>query len=733
MILWFIKILRLFCAFLDKIAYTLISLVYELFMLISQAGIFSQATIQEFAARIYVFLGLIMVFKVSISLVTYILNPDNFNKSDVGAPALLKGFAFSLIGIVLVPYVFEAAYGLQNIVLKDNLIGNLIMGMSDDNNSSDDYIQHAGNDMSFVTLTAFIRLDTQFPQISEACAANPVDVEAASVYGDSPTGNLSANCDGLVDVIGQDAVDLLIKAYANRSITYLTDGDLLNVTSEIDNKDEFVMNYLPIVSTAAGLFIAYVLLLFCVDIAVRSVKLGFLQLIAPIPLIAKVDPKKGGKIFDNWMKECISTYLDVFLRLAAIYFVLFIISAITTSGNSGIYNIVTGNGFSGISGIFVKIFIIIGALNFARDLPKLLGKILGIDFKGMGGFSLNPMKNKNLAPLGAAAGLGTGFAAGLANGGGLAGGFAGGIGGVGRGLMGAMSGKTAGDILKNQSGVNLHRRMNPETTLGGRLLSNAQGMLGIPDASQRAEIENHKKDRTIMGIDTAIAENDDLLARLEREKEPLKDKQTSYNDMLGMSKGAREEAQSQILKNASNTSYSQDMYNKKNMIDTLRSQAANISRDKYGSDADYQAALSSNASAISSAESDYNKSLQDSINSYINDVAHGSTENAAITSTLDAMNQRITAHSDYEGYASGVIDLSGDVASQMKTIKDTVSDENSNISKTLYQADLQAAPIKEAKQSLTLQKQTLESEKKALNNSRAVDVAKQNKQSGGGK
>jgi len=399
MILWFIKILRLFCAFLDKIAYSLIALVYELFMLISQAGIFSQATIQEFAARIYVFLGLIMVFKVSISLVTYILNPDNFNKADVGAPALLKGFAFSLIGIVLVPYVFEAAYSLQNIVLKDNIIGNLIMGMSDDNNDSDDYIRDAGIDMSFVTLTAFIRLDTQFPQISEACAANPVDVTPAANEGEEATGTLTADCSGLEEVIGDEGVELLTKAYANRSITYLTDGDLLNVTYKLDDKDEFVMNYLPIISTAAGIFIAYVILLFCIDIAVRSVKLGFLQLIAPIPLIAKIDPKKGNEKFTKWRDQCVSTYFDVFLRLAAIYFVLFIISAITTSGNSGIYNIVTGEGFSGVSGIFVKIFIIIGALNFARDLPKLLGDIFGMKFNSTGGFTLNPAKKLGGVPL----------------------------------------------------------------------------------------------------------------------------------------------------------------------------------------------------------------------------------------------------------------------------------------------------------------------------------------------
>ena len=395
MILWFLKILRLLFAFFDRIAFTLIEWVYELFMLIAEAGIFSQATIQEFASRIYVFLGLIMVFKVSISLVTYILNPDNFNKADVGAPALLKGFVFALLGIVLVPYVFEAAYSLQRIVLKDNLIGNLIMGMSDNNDDSSDYLENAGNEMSFVTLTAFLRLDTKFSQVSEACSANPVTVDY-----ENKTGELSSECDGLAEIMGDDAVNLLVKAYSNRSIEYLTDGDLLNVTvTTDDNDDEFLMSYLPIVSTAAGIFIAYVILLFCVDIAVRSVKLGFLQLIAPIPLIAKVDPKKGAKTFDKWVDECTSTYLDVFMRLAAIYFVLFIISAITGSGSSGIYNVVTGKGFSGISGIFVKIFIIIGALNFARDLPKLLEKIFDINLKNSGGFTLNAKKKLGATPL----------------------------------------------------------------------------------------------------------------------------------------------------------------------------------------------------------------------------------------------------------------------------------------------------------------------------------------------
>lgn len=689
MILWFIKILRLLFAFFDKIFYSLIVLIYELFMLISQAGIFSQATIQEFAARIYVFLGLIMVFKVSISLVTYILNPDNFNKADVGAPALLKGFAFSLIGIVLVPYVFEAAYSLQNIVLKDNLIGNLIMGMSDDNNSSDDYIRDAGIDMSFVTLTAFIRLDTQFPQISEACAADPVEITQAATADKKGEGKLRTECSEIEQVLGAEGTALLIEAYANRSISKLTDGDLLNVTSKLEDKDEFVMNYLPIISTAAGIFVAYIILLFCVDIAVRSVKLGFLQLIAPIPLIAKIDPKKGGEKFKKWMEECVSTYLDVFLRLAAIYFVLFIISAITTSGNSGIYNIVTGEGFSGVSGIFVKIFIIIGALNFARDLPKLLGKILGIDFKGMGGFSLNPMKNKNLAPLGAAAGLGTGLASGFATGG-LGGALTGGLGAAGRGLLGTFGGKTSGDILKNQAGVNHDKLTNPYFSTTSRLANAARGYTGGLSAVDRANMDGDGR-----SIEEAMKDID------EKEIAPWKEKKAVYDDLEARNKNMRSTAESEIMKGK--TGYSAEVLDQANKLASMKEKLSGMDVN----DAGYGAY----STAVREESKKYDDNLQARVSDYIGDVQKDRASNMDITNDLQEMNGTISRNesimdglniNDYSGMTSisetnadGTITMK-DVANS-KLFKDGVATKKYESSGKIASAERSKAALQERK------------------------------------
>lgn len=408
-----LSLLRSLNAAIDFVVYSVVNLFYQLFMLISSAGLFSQEIIQEFATRIYVFLGLIMVFKVSISLVSYILNPDNFAKADVGAPALLKGFVFALVGIVLVPYAFEAAYSLQRIILKDNLIGNLILGSSSTVNVTEDDIKNGGRNMAFTSLTAFIRLDTGIlvngePVISEACASDPVIFEHESVttsdsaeYALNDTGSLSTECSGLQELIGEEAVNLLVSAYSNRSIRDLTNYNLLNLTIKSDSQaPEYIITYTWLISTLAGAFMAYVFLMFCLDIAIRSVKLSFLQLIAPIPLISRIDPKKGKDLFGKWIKEVTSTYLDVFVRLIAIYFVLFVISALATSGNRGIYNVVDPNNeFTGVSGLLVKVFIILGALSFAKELPNILKNLFGLDLKASGGFTLNAKKKFGDVPL----------------------------------------------------------------------------------------------------------------------------------------------------------------------------------------------------------------------------------------------------------------------------------------------------------------------------------------------
>lgn len=384
---WIAKIFRSLFLLLDRIVYWAVNMVYQLFMMLSETGVFTQDTIQKFAGRIYVFLGVFMLFKVSFSLITYILNPDDLTDKGKGVNKLLTNFFVVLIGIIAVPYVFQAAFSLQAIVLKDNIVGNIILGtVSGGSNKAVSYIEQGGQNMSFTTLSAFLRLNPDV--VGEECSSLPIE-----------NGEVSSNCED-ASVLqtesesGNGTVESILKtAYNDSNIYALLDGGVANLrVNDKNGAETWLFEYNFLISTIAGGFLAWILLIFCFDVATRSVKLGFLQLIAPVPIISYVDPKSGKDgMFKKWVKECTSTYISLFGRLVAIYFAVFVISEIATTKP---YNIRTG---LDQTNIFVKVFIIFGALMFAKQLPELISNITG--FKLAGGFTLNPMNKLQQVPL----------------------------------------------------------------------------------------------------------------------------------------------------------------------------------------------------------------------------------------------------------------------------------------------------------------------------------------------
>ncbi len=394
--MWIIKILRYLFLAIDSVVYWAATKVYELFMLISETGLFTPELIRTFASRIYVLLGVFMLFKVSFSLITYILNPDTFDDKSQGVGNLLLNFFKVLIGIIAVPYVFQFAYGLQTIILKDNIIGNIVMGMNSNLVSGDyNYVEHGGKLMSYSVISGFITLNENL--VGEECASEPIvgkigeDGKQEATLSEACSSNESAmavlqsehNPNLFNDVTKITVEEGLKKAYTESDYTFYV--NMIGLTANDENGNEqFIFNYNFILSTIAGGFLAWILLIFCIDIATRSVKLGFLQLIAPIPIISYVDPKSGKEgIFKKWLNQCTKTYLDLFVRLLAIYFAIFVISSLLTDGA---YNIV--NPGQKVN-FFVNIFIIFGALMFAKQLPELITDITGIK---LGGFTLNPMK-----------------------------------------------------------------------------------------------------------------------------------------------------------------------------------------------------------------------------------------------------------------------------------------------------------------------------------------------------
>ncbi|MBQ9072524.1 MAG: hypothetical protein IJY25_05155 [Bacilli bacterium] len=385
--MWFQKLMKQFFFGIDQIVYNFISQVYDLLISIARTSILSQADILDMADRVYKLLAVFMIFKVTFSLITYVVNPDDFSDKSKGVAKLGTNIVISLALLILTPYIFNYAYRLQTIILEDNSLAALIFGDTDKEGSSAKFLNTAGDEMAFITMSAFFTPNVSIDEI-RSC----IDLKDESGDGFNP------NCSGLnkdynvideknknnlVGVVGKDKTTIIqnyVAGVEHHNLGLMFRAEMAVATTE---NDEFIMDYKYIFSTIVGVVLVLLLITFCMDVGLRSIKLSFLQLIAPIPIISYVDPKSGKDgMFKKWYQMCFKTYLSLFIRLLAIYFAIYIISRLDS-----MVDIVDG---SEVTNLFVKIFIIIGALMFAKQFPKIL-EGLGIKLDG-GGFTLNPLK-----------------------------------------------------------------------------------------------------------------------------------------------------------------------------------------------------------------------------------------------------------------------------------------------------------------------------------------------------
>ena len=159
--MWFQKLMIQFFFNIDKIVYNFISQIYNLLMSIARTSIFSQADIAEFADRIYSLLTVFMIFKVTFSLIMYIVNPDDFADKNKGMSKLGTNIVISLCLLVLTPYIFNYAYELQTMILEENTIAKLIMGDESDSK----YLNTAGDEIAYITMSAFFSPNTSIKEL----------------------------------------------------------------------------------------------------------------------------------------------------------------------------------------------------------------------------------------------------------------------------------------------------------------------------------------------------------------------------------------------------------------------------------------------------------------------------------------------------------------------------------------------------------------------------------------
>ena len=103
-------IIRTLFTMLDRPAYWLLGLVYQLFFNVASADLFNNGTIMAFYKRVQLIIGVFMMFQLAVTILKGIMNPDTFTDSKTGAGNLIKRVAISLMLLtVLVPVSIPGA------------------------------------------------------------------------------------------------------------------------------------------------------------------------------------------------------------------------------------------------------------------------------------------------------------------------------------------------------------------------------------------------------------------------------------------------------------------------------------------------------------------------------------------------------------------------------------------------------------------------------------------------
>lgn len=419
----FRKAFRFIGAVFCDVIYTLISRVYELFMTVARLNILSSDQIQPIYQRITMILTIVMVFYVTFEFVKYTISPDTISDKEKGAGNILKRIIIVVVLIALTPEIFTTAYKLQNRIIETRLISKVILGKGASTSSN------YGNDFSADMLSLFYYIDPEF------CGEDECTLARVAVL---------SNMQRL-----RQTGDATITSGINQAAPH-------TLFDEVDPAIKFN----GVLAIVVGVFILYILALYSIDVGTRYAQLIFLQIMSPIAIMGYILPKKDG-IFQKWGKQCITTYIDLFLRIAIINFVLLIVKVLGDGFSSD--SIFSGIGeVSGSLKTFTYIVLVMGLLVFAQRAPKLLGELFPSSGAAGLGFGLGA-KSRIEPTTKAAKGTYKGLSSAANTGARVAGGVGGAIAGAtaGKGFRGRMRTAFAGakeGAKKDNKGMP-HRRI----------------------------------------------------------------------------------------------------------------------------------------------------------------------------------------------------------------------------------------------------------------------------------
>ena len=379
--------IRSFGGLIASTIYNFIISIYNIFEILARADFLDSSFVNQIYTKAGLILGLFMVFKLSFVLVQSLISPEKLNDKKNGIGSIILRVVISIVLLGITPTIFKEAFRLQNLLIgtnnSDNIVYKLIVGQNISNKNN------FGTELAKNIFFEFYS-DEMSPIYNGGITMSSSIQTSTNGTVDTGTYIKANNFDSIVDDV-------------SRNESFSSTPYYLALT---DAYGDYYIEFDFLGSCIVGVVIAWILLSFCIQIAIRVFKLAFLQLIAPIPVLSYISDPEGS--FKKWIQQCGATFIDLFIRLMIIYFVIFFSKDILNQVDSGIGYLLNSS-----DSTWVKVFLIIGLLMFAKRVPDLLKDI----FPSSGKFDLGIKSPKKLLgdiPGGnAAGGLALGAAAGL--------------------------------------------------------------------------------------------------------------------------------------------------------------------------------------------------------------------------------------------------------------------------------------------------------------------------------
>lgn len=374
---------------IDAVFYGAINTVYNVFIMLTKIKLMDGTEANQIIQRVYILIGVVMLFLLSYSLLKSIVNPDN--KSIESSGKVIFNIIKAIVLVAFVPTLFDFAFDVQYAVLNQDTIGKLITGSATDSSTTNSTIKEGGINMALDILQAFIIPNTdefnQGEKLKNCTAADFTECDEYNVKYESTEGD-----------------ERYFKALWN---DIKNDKNIYKITSIAPElvKANSSLKHMFLLSTLAACCVLYLLVNYGISLGLRLIKLAFYELIAPLPILASILPQKKDML-NKWVSATLKTYAEVFIRIAILFLSVYLISLAGGKISSAVINA----GASGAEAALARAIIIIGMVTFLKKAPELISEATGIKTDGM---SLGIKDQLKQGGVFAAAGIAGGAATGL--------------------------------------------------------------------------------------------------------------------------------------------------------------------------------------------------------------------------------------------------------------------------------------------------------------------------------